>query len=256
MPHISAHYVSRSPTRGSRGWAVQQQHLCCGQNIILRRRRHCCCHGAFPPWQAGPTSLPGSGRPLQTSPRASTALTNQPPQLEPPSRPNRATAMQSVFAMFIVHYQWPRFCVYNRTTVYAALPSQLVIMRHDCMVAEQPSDIVHPPSCNPFCVAWIVGGSQGASVVNVGHAEYRAGSLAGALRSVCVWCAIPTRCVQLRALGTTWHTHGTLQVGATRSWQSMDCSWSRAGRPVEARIAALMARPRGDGATGGEGRRV
>ena len=143
MPHISAHYVSRSPTRGSRGWAVQQQHLCCGQNIILRRRRHCCCHGAFPPWQAGPTSLPGSGRPPQTSPRASTALTNQPPQLEPPSRPNRATAMQSVFAMFFVHYQWPRFCVYNRTTVYAALPSQLVIMRHDCMVAEQPSDIVH-----------------------------------------------------------------------------------------------------------------
>ena len=63
VPHISAHYVSRSPTRGSRGWAVQQQHLCCGQNIILRRRRHCCCHGAFPPWQAGPSSLPGSGRP-------------------------------------------------------------------------------------------------------------------------------------------------------------------------------------------------
>ena len=25
--------------------------------------------------------------------------------------------------------------------------------------------------------------------------------------SLCVrWCAIPTRCVQLRALGTTWHT--------------------------------------------------
>ena len=99
--------------------------------------------GLPPPCQAGPTSLPGSGRPPQTSPRASTALTNQPPQLEPPSRPNRATAMQSVFAMFIVHYQWPRFCVYNRTTVYAALPSQLVIMRHDCIVAEQPSDIVH-----------------------------------------------------------------------------------------------------------------
>ena len=97
----------------------------------------------LPPLPGGPTSLPGSGRPPQTSPRASTALTNQPPQLEPPSRPNRATAMQSVFAMFFVHYQWPRFCVYNRTTVYAALPSQLVIMRHDCMVAEKPSDIVH-----------------------------------------------------------------------------------------------------------------
>ena len=65
MPHISAHYVSRSPTRGSRGWAVQQQHLCCGQNIILRRRRHCCCHGAFPPLgrRGPPASLAVAGPP-------------------------------------------------------------------------------------------------------------------------------------------------------------------------------------------------
>ena len=97
----------------------------------------------LPPLPGGAHQPPWQWQAPQTSPRASTALTNQPPQLEPPSRPNRATAMQSVFAMFIVHYQWPRFCVYNRTTVYAALPSQLVIMRHDCMVAEQPSDIVH-----------------------------------------------------------------------------------------------------------------
>ena len=63
-----------------------------GQNIILPRR--CCCHGALVSLVLGPSlgfwvpSRPSHSQPdlnlLQLGPRASTALTEPPPQLEPP----------------------------------------------------------------------------------------------------------------------------------------------------------------------------
>ena len=92
-------------------------------------------------------------------------------------------------------------------------------------------------------------------MVNVGHAEYRAGSLAGALRSVCVFpvcvrCAIPTRCVQLRPLGTTWHN--LAHTGHIAGWSGTQLA--EHGLQLEPGGAAGRSQDRGpDGET--EGRR-
>ena len=94
---------------------------------------------------------------------------------------------------------------------------------------------------NPFCVAW--GGRGVHRMVDVGHAEYRAGGRLAAECTLHCWHTLLCNC---------WHS--ALHTSCRLERHTVGTAWIAArevGR-VEARIAAAMARPRGDGATGGE----
>ena len=91
------------------------------------------------------------------------------------------------------------------------------------MTADQLCGAQHTVSpCNPFFLR-CVGEVRGASVVDVGHAEYRAnaGLAAVLLLHSALRPAASDRGTLLCAIGTRRHA---LHVVATQSWHSMDCS--------------------------------
>ena len=95
---------------------------------------------------------------------------------------------------------------------------------------------------NPFCVAWGGSGRGVHRVVDVGHAEYRAGGRLAAECTLHCWHTLLCNC---------WHS--ALHTSCRLERHTVGTAWIAArevGR-VEARIAAAMARPRGDGGAGG-----
>ena len=237
VPAIGPRPCIQVTHKGGRGVESVQ---CSGQNIILRSCC-CCCHGALVSL-VGPSLgvLGGSQAPAsQTSTwskgldsRRSLSLAHH-----QPAQPDDSDAIRfSDRSMPPIVF--PSFSsVLSFTTVVGHLMGDEVWIR-----VEQRHTTVSPR--NPFCVAW--GGSgRGRGVhrvVDVGHAEYRAGGRLAAECTLHCWHTLLCNC---------WHS--ALHTSCRLERHTVGTAWIAArevGR-VEARIAAAMARPRGDGGAGG-----